>query len=154
MERSAVILLVEDNEDHAMLVTLAFEDLGMKHELHWVKDGEEAMDYLYHKGGFSNPKDSPRPDLILLDLRLPLMDGHEVLKAIKESCDLRAIPVVILTSSQNNGDIMRAYSNYANSYLVKPMSSETLLKMTGSLEDYWLKWNRHPVQCGQNQTDA
>ena len=140
-----MILLVEDNEDHAMLVTLAFEDLELKYELHWVKNGSEAMDYLYQRGVYSNPENSPRPDLILLDLRLPLIDGHEVLKAVKESCDLKTIPVVILTSSENQGDIKRAYSNYANSYLVKPMSSDLLVKMVDSLGEYWLKWNRHPV---------
>jgi len=145
MEKPSVILLVEDNEDHAMLVTLAFEDLELKYELHWVKNGSEAMDYLYQRGVYSNPENSPRPDLILLDLRLPLIDGHEVLKAVKESCDLKTIPVVILTSSENQGDIKRAYSNYANSYLVKPMSSDLLVKMVDSLGEYWLKWNRHPV---------
>ena len=145
MDRPLVILLVEDNEDHAMLVTLAFEDLELKYELHWVKNGSEAMDYLYQRGVYSNPENSPRPDLILLDLRLPLIDGHEVLKAVKESCDLKTIPVVILTSSENQGDITRAYSNYANSYLVKPMSSDLLVKMVDSLGEYWLKWNRHPV---------
>jgi|SRR5664279_1423862 FOG: CheY-like receiver len=145
MEKPSVILLVEDNEDHAMLVTLAFEDLELKYELHWVKNGSEAMDYLYQRGVYSNPENSPRPDLILLDLRLPLIDGHEVLKAVKESCDLKTIPVVILTSSENQGDIKRAYSNYANSYLVKPMSSDLLVKMVDSLGEYWLKWNRHPA---------
>ena len=144
MDGTAVILLVEDDEDHAMLVTLAFENLDMGYGIHWVKNGKEAMDYLYHKGEFINPEDSPRPDLILLDLRLPVIDGHEVLKAAKESCELRAIPVVILTSSQNKADINRAYSNHANSYLVKPMSSDTLVKMIGSLGVYWLKWNRNP----------
>lgn len=144
MDPSAVILLIEDNEDHAMLVTLAFEDLDMHCRLHWVKNGVEAMDYLYHRGEFINLLHSPRPDLILLDLGLPLIDGHGVLKAIKESEELRAIPVVILTTSQNKDDIMRAYSNNANSYLIKPMSSDILVKMIGSLVDYWLKWNRHP----------
>ena len=151
MDRSFVILLVEDNEDHAMLVTLALEELDVSYGLHWVKNGEEAMDYLYHKAGFVKPEDNPRPDLILLDLRLPLMDGHEVLKAVKESCELRAIPVVILTSSENQSDITRAYSNYANSYLVKPMSSDLLVKLVDSLGDYWLKWNQHPVQYAESK---
>lgn len=152
MDGTAVILLVEDDEDHAMMATLAFEDLDVGYGIHWVRDGKEAMDYLYRRGRFVNPEDSPRPDLILLDLRLPVIDGHEVLKATKESCELRAIPVVVLTSSQNQADIMRAYSNHANSYLVKPMSSDTLVKMIGALGIYWLKWNQHPGKNEQNQT--
>jgi two-component system, response regulator len=152
MDRTAVILLVEDDEDHAMMATIAFEDLDVGYRIYWVRDGKEAMDYLYRMGTFVNPEDSPRPDLILLDLRLPLIDGHEVLKATKESCELREIPVVVLTSSQNQADISRAYSNYANSYLVKPMNSDTLVKMIGSIGVYWLKWNQHPGEFDQNLT--
>jgi two-component system, response regulator len=152
MDSEGVILLIEDDEDHAMLVTLAFENLDIGYKIHWVKNGKEAMDDLYRRGMFINPEDCPRPDLILLDLRLPVIDGHEVLKATKEACDLRVIPVVILTTSQNKADIMRAYSNYANSYLVKPMSSETLVEMIGSLGVYWLKWNQRLALHGQNQT--
>jgi two-component system, response regulator len=152
MDGTADILLVEDDEDHAMMATIAFEDLDVGYRIHWVRDGKEAIEYLYRRGRFVNPEDSPRPDLILLDLRLPLIDGHEVLKATKESCELREIPVVILTSSQNQADIARAYSNYANSYLVKPMNSDTLVKMIGSLGVYWLKWNQHPREFNQNQT--
>jgi CheY-like chemotaxis protein len=144
MDRPAMVLLIEDDEDHAMLVARAFGEMDIGHTIHWVKNGEEAMDYLYQRSGFINPKDCPRPDLILLDLRLPLIDGHEVLKTIKESPELRTIPVVIFTSSQNKTDIIRAYTNHANSYLVKPMSSDILVKMISSLGDYWLKWNRDP----------
>ena len=140
-ERPAVILLIEDDETHAMLITRAFEDVKIGHEIHWVCRGDEAMDYLFHKGKFANPEDSPRPDLILLDLRLPVIDGHEVLMAIKGSGDLKALPVVILSTSQNKADILKAYSNHANSYLVKPMGSDMFREMMEALGNYWLKWN-------------
>ena len=140
-DRPAVILLVEDDETHAMLITRAFEDVKICHEFHWLCCGDEALDYLFRKGKFANPDDSPRPDLIILDLRLPVVDGHEVLRAIKESEDLKALPVVILSTSQNKADIAKAYSNYANSYLVKPMGSDMFREMMDALGTYWLKWN-------------
>ena len=140
-DRHAVILLIEDDETHAMLITRAFEDVKISHEIYWMSNGDEALDYLMRRGKFANPKDCPRPDLILLDLRLPVVDGHEILRAIKGSLDLRALPVVILTTSENRADIAKAYSNYANSYLVKPMGSDMFREMTDVLGNYWLKWN-------------
>jgi CheY-like chemotaxis protein len=139
--RPAVILLIEDDETHAVLITRAFEDVEINHEIRWLCCGDEALDYLFRKGKFANPEDSPRPDLIILDLRLPVVDGHEVLRAIKESEDLKALPVVILSTSQNKADIAKAYSNYANSYLVKPMGSDMFREMMDALGTYWLKWN-------------
>ena len=140
-DRPAVILLVEDDETHAMLITRAFEDVKISHEFHWLCCGDEALDYLFRKGKFADPEDSPRPDLILLDLRLPVVDGHDVLRAIKGSEDLKALPVVILSTSQNKADIAKAYSNYANSYLVKPMGADKFREMMDALGNYWLKWN-------------
>ena len=140
-DRPAVILLIEDDETHAMLFTRAFEDVKISHEIYWMSCGDEALDYLFRKGKYAKPEDSPRPDLILLDLRLPVVDGHEILRAIKGSMDLRALPVVILTTSENRADIAKAYSNYANSYLVKPMGSDMFREMTDVLGNYWLKWN-------------
>ncbi len=140
-DRPAVILLIEDDETHAMLFTRAFEDVLISHEIYWMSCGDEALDYLFRKGKYAKPEDSPRPDLILLDLRLPVVDGHEILRAIKGSMDLRALPVVILTTSENRADIAKAYSNYANSYLVKPMGSDMFREMTDVLGNYWLKWN-------------
>jgi len=140
-DRPAVILLIEDDETHAMLITRAFEDVKIGHEIHWLCCGDEALDYLFRKGKFADPEDSPRPDLILLDLRLPVVDGHDVLRAIKGSEDLKALPVVILSTSQNKADIAKAYSNYANSYLVKPMGSDMFREMMDALGNYWLKWN-------------
>lgn len=140
-DRPAVILLIEDDETHAMLITRALEDVLISHEIHWLCCGDEALDYLLQRGKYADPKDCPRPDLILLDLRLPVVDGHEVLRAIKGSQELKALPVVILTTSRNDADISRAYSNYANSYLVKPMGSEMFREMMTALGNYWLKWN-------------
>jgi len=137
-----VILLVEDDDTHAMLITRAFEDVAIGHEIRRISNGDEALDYLFRNGKYADPKDSPRPDLILLDLRLPMVDGHEVLKAIKASEELKELPVVILTTSQNESDIAKAYSQHANSYLVKPMGSDKFLEMVNILGTYWLKWNR------------
>ncbi|MFZ3147688.1 MAG: response regulator [Methanothrix sp.] len=140
-DRPAVILLIEDDETHAMLITRAFEDVKISHEIHWMSSGDEALDYLLRRCKYANPEDSPRPDLILLDLRLPVVDGHEILKSIKGSEHLKALPVVILTTSRNDADIAKAYSNYANSYLVKPMGSDMFREMMTALGNYWLKWN-------------
>lgn len=140
--RPALILLIEDDETHAMLISRAFEDVEIKHEIHWICSGDEALDYLFRRGKFTDPRDSPRPDLVLLDLRLPVVDGHEILKAVKGSDDLKVLPVVILTTSQNKADMYRAYSNYANSYLVKPMGSDKFREMIDALGTYWLKWNQ------------
>ncbi len=140
----AEILLVEDEAAHAMLTMRAIEDAKIANEIHWVADGEEAMNYLFRRGEYADKKKSPRPDLILLDLRLPKLDGHEVLKAIKESGDLKHIPVVVLTTSESEGDLAMAYSNYVNSYLVKPIDFGEFSEMIRELGFYWLIWNRHP----------
>lgn len=140
----AVILLVEDDEAHAMLTMRALENAKLANEIHWVADGEEAINYLFQRGEYADNGKNPRPDLILLDLRLPKLDGHEVLKEIKESDDLKHIPVVVLTTSESEGDMIQAYSNYVNSYLVKPIDFSEFSKMVRELGFYWLIWNRHP----------
>jgi len=140
----AVILLVEDDEAHAMLTMRSLEDAKLANEIRWVADGEEAMNYLFRRGEYADKKKGPRPDLILLDLRLPKLDGHEVLKAIKESDDLKHIPVVVLTTSESEGDMAKAYSNYVNSYLVKPIDFGEFSEMIRELGFYWLVWNKHP----------
>ena len=137
----AVILLVEDEEAHAILVMRALEERRVANKIYWVKDGEEALDFLYRRGRYA---EAPRPDLILLDLRLPKKDGHEVLMEIKQSEELRVIPVVVLTTSESEVDMMRAYIQYANSYLVKPLDFEKFERMVEHVGFYWLVWNRHP----------
>jgi CheY-like chemotaxis protein len=137
------VLLVEDNVDHAELVLRTFDDHHIPIRIHHVTDGEAALDYLLHRGRFAQPEQSPRPHLILLDLRLPRVDGLEVLQEIKSSEDLQEIPTVILTTSEAERDVARAYQHHANSYLVKPVDFAKFTKLMDDLGLYWLGWNRH-----------
>ncbi len=138
------ILLVEDDPAHAEIVRRNFLDFRMANRLIHVSDGQAALDYLYRKGEFADPEQSPVPGLILLDLRLPRVDGLEVLKTVKSDPALCQIPVVILTTSAAEKDMTKAYTNHANSYLVKPVDFPQLITMMESLGYYWLVWNRYP----------
>jgi CheY-like chemotaxis protein len=140
-----VILLVEDNDDHAELVMRNMRDQRVANIIYRVSDGQEAIDFLFHRGKYTTDRKSPRPNLILLDLRLPKVDGLEVLKNIKESPDLRRIPVVILTSSSAEVDVARSYDHHANSYVVKPLDFRTFTSLMNDLGYYWLGWNTKPV---------
>lgn len=139
-----LIMLVEDNDDHAELVMRTLADHNVANKIQRFSDGQSALDYLFRNGEFSDPEKSPRPHLILLDLRLPRVDGLDVLKIVKESPDLRQIPVVILTTSGTDRDVERAYMNYANSYLIKPVGFDQFSKLMVDLGFYWLGWNTHP----------
>ncbi|HEX9625355.1 MAG TPA: response regulator [Acidiferrobacterales bacterium] len=138
------ILLVEDNDAHTKLILRAFREDRLANPVHCVRDGEEALDYLYRRGAFSDPASSPRPDLVLLDLKLLKIDGTEVLKTIKQDPGLRAIPVVILTSSAADDDLRGCYEYQANSYLTKPVDFEKFHKMVQELDMYWTVFNRPP----------
>jgi CheY-like chemotaxis protein len=145
MQGEAVeILLVEDDPAHAELIIRGLEDNLVGNRIHHVADGEAALDYLFRRGEHADAENSPRPHLILLDLRLPKIDGLEVLREIKADGGLRRIPVVVLTTSEGEGDIARAYDNYANSYLVKPVDFDRFGKLMRDLGFYWLIWNQHP----------
>ena len=139
------ILLVEDNQDHAELIVRTLAAHQVANRITHVSDGETALDYLYRRGEYTDDKNSPRPHLILLDLRLPRIDGIEVLTQIKTSPGLLSIPVVILTSSQADIDISRSLENQANSYLVKPVDFEKFQELMQLLGFYWLVWNRQPA---------
>lgn len=138
------ILLIEDNPDHAELIKRGFQDHRIANKIYHVSDGEAALDYLFHRGDYADPKKSPSPHIILLDLRLPKIDGLEVLKEIKSDKNLRSIPVVVLTTSEAEKDMVIAYYNHANSYLVKPVDFEKFTKLMDDLGFYWLAWNRKP----------
>jgi two-component system, response regulator len=139
------ILLVEDNEAHAELVIRGMRDQQVANKIHHVSDGEQALDYLFMRGAYSDPEKSPRPNFILLDLRLPRVDGLEVLKTIKTTPSLLRIPVVILTSSDAESDIARSYDYHANSYVVKPLDFKTFTRLMKDLGFYWLGWNAKPL---------
>jgi CheY-like chemotaxis protein len=138
------IMLVEDNSDHAELVIRTMENHNIANRIKHFSDGQTALDYLLRRGGYENPESSPRPHLILLDLRLPRVDGLEVLRTIKSSEEIKGIPVIILTTSEAEKDVARAYDNHANSYLVKPVGFEEFSKLMNDLGFYWLGWNAHP----------
>jgi len=139
-----VILLVEDDEAQAILITRALEEAGAANKIYLVSDGDAALGYLFRRGNYADKGKSPLPDLVLLDLRLPKLDGHEVLATIKQSEDLKSIPVVVFTTSDSKEDIAQAYRNHANSYLVKPFGFGEFSKMIRELSTYWLALNRHP----------
>ena len=139
-----VILLVEDNPSHTELIRRSLQDHRVGNRLHHVPDGEAALNYLFQRPPYDDPQTHPRPHLILLDLRLPKVDGLEVLREIKSSDTLRRIPVVIVTTSEAERDMLQAYDNHANSYLVKPVDFEQFTQLMSDLGFYWLAWNRHP----------
>jgi len=139
-----VVLLVEDEMAHAEIVRRNFASSHIANQLMHVTDGQQALDYLYRKGEFKDPKAAPRPGLILLDLRLPKVDGLEVLKTVKGDPDLNSIPVVILTTSAAETDLVKAYECRANSYVVKPMDFAQFVDLTRTLGYYWLVWNTSP----------
>lgn len=132
-------LLVEDDDDHAELVQMALANNRVANEVERVKDGAEAMDYLRQSGDFAG---KPRPDIVLLDLKLPKIDGHEVLQQLKVDESLRNIPVVVLTTSQAEADKAKAYYNHANSYLTKPVDFDRFQQMVSDLKLYWGMWNQ------------
>ncbi len=129
------ILLVEDNEGDIGLVEEVFQEAKIRNNLYVAEDGEEAMLFLRREGEFS---DSPRPDIILLDLNLPKKDGREVLKEIKEDDSLKRIPVVVLTTSKAEEDILKSYDLHANSYISKPVDFDQFIRVIKSIEDFWL----------------
>ncbi|MGO9570424.1 MAG: response regulator [Desulfomonilaceae bacterium] len=139
-----MILLVEDNPDHAEIVMRSFKAHQVDHPVLHVTDEETALDYLHRRSEYAHPEKSPRPELVLLDLRLPKMNGLEVLKEIKESKALCGIPVVILTSSQIVDDVEMAFEYHANSYIVKPLEFREFMELMRGVASYWLNCNVNP----------
>ena len=137
------ILLVEDNKGDVGLIEEVFEEAKIKNILHVAEDGEEAMLYLHAEGKFSG---SQRPDIILLDLNLPKKDGREVLREIKEDCNLKSIPVIILTTSNAEKDILGVYGLHANAYVTKPLDFDQFMKVVGSIENFWLEIVKLPTK--------
>jgi CheY-like chemotaxis protein len=138
------ILLVEDNPDHAELVMRNLDDFKVANRVIHVDDGQAALDYLEGKGAYIDRQMHPMPDLMLLDLRLPKVDGLQVLKQVKENPDLRSLPVVILTTSDAERDLATAYDYNANSFLTKPINFGEFSDLIRDLGFYWLAWNKRP----------
>jgi chemotaxis family two-component system response regulator Rcp1 len=140
------ILMVEDNQGDVDLVLEFLAEAKMRNNVSVTRDGEEATAFLLRQGKYA---DAPRPDLILLDLNLPKKDGREVLSEIKANNDLKHIPVVILTSSTAERDVVRSYQLQANCYITKPVDLEQFVSVVRSIEDFWLTVVRLPTQGGK-----
>ena len=137
------ILLVEDNPGDRRLTAEALKEAKIRNELHSVNDGEAAMAFLRRRGEYVG---APRPGLVLLDLNLPKMDGREVLKEIKQDPDLKSIPVVILTTSEAEEDIVKTYELHANCYITKPVDFEQFMKVVRSIQDFWVTIVQLPIR--------
>jgi len=136
------ILLVEDDQDDVFLTKKAFSQQNVSNNIHVVNDGVDAMEFLRHEDGY---EDVPRPDIILLDLNLQTMDGDEVLEAIRDDDSLRTIPVVVLTSSGAEEDIVKSYELNANAYLTKPVDFDGFLDIVDSIDNFWLSFVKVPA---------
>jgi CheY-like chemotaxis protein len=141
MDKTAQILLVEDNQMDVVLTLDAFREAKLINKVNVTRDGQEALDYLFGQGKFANRTLFPIPNLILLDLKMPGIDGFEVLRKIKGTDKLKRIPVVILTSSREEGDRALCYDIGANSYLLKPVSFEGFTDVVKKIDDYWFTLN-------------
>jgi len=139
--RSAHILLVEDNDGDVLLTVEALEDRKIINKVSVVRNGKDALDFVFQRGQFENEE---TPDLILLDVNLPLKNGHEVLQTIKSDEKTRHIPVVMLTTSSAEADIKKAYQQHANCYITKPIEVEDFLTAVMSIEDFWFQLVKLP----------
>lgn len=137
--RLAVILLVEDDPGDQELTRRALEDDAVRVDLRIVSDGEEALDYLFHRGQYFDEQSAPRPDLIFLDLNMPKRNGREVLEELKNSPNLCRIPVVVLTTSQQEADIIATYDLGCNSYVQKPVDLDRFIEVVRKLGNYWFE---------------
>jgi CheY-like chemotaxis protein len=139
------ILFAEDSLDDAMLTIRALKKSGFANKLHHVKDGAEALDFIYRKGAYASRNRNENPKLILLDLKMPKKSGMDVLAIIKADPDLRSIPVVVLTSSKEDTDIQKCYALGANTYITKPVDSDSFFNVIKEIGLYWMVLSQLPV---------
>lgn len=137
--KSATILLVEDDRGDQELTRRALDEGKIRNDLRIVEDGEEALAYLFRRGKYKDPATSPRPDLLLLDLNLPRVDGREVLEQIRADSKLRRMAVVVLTTSRQEEDILRSYELGCNSFITKPVDVNQFIQVIQALERYWFQ---------------
>lgn len=148
--KSITILIADDDPDDRMLAEDALNESRLGNDLYFVEDGEELMDYLHRRGKYADESLSPRPGLILLDLNMPRKDGREALKEIKSDPALRQIPVVALTTSQQEEDIYRTYDLGVNSYITKPVGFEDLVAAMSDMGRYWFEIVELPSPGGDD----
>jgi CheY-like chemotaxis protein len=146
------VLMAEDDAEDRMLVKDAWEESMLNNDLRFVEDGEELMEYLSHRGKYSDPAQAPRPGLILLDLNMPRKDGRAALEEIKQDEELKGIPIVILTSSKAEEDIIKSYDIGVNSYITKPVTFDKLVEVLKTLEKYWLEIVELPKNTNRKST--
>lgn len=144
MKKGEVVLYAEDDENDVFFMERAFKQAGIDHRLHIASDGQKTIEYLSGTGAFCDREQYPLPCLILLDLSMPGMSGHEVLKWVRAQPAVCTLPVIVLTSSNQESDIHRAYLIGANGYLIKPGRPEELITMVKGVKDYWLSRKRVP----------
>jgi CheY-like chemotaxis protein len=144
MDNCVLILLVEDNRMDVELMLDVFKEVRLMNPVYVAPNGQEALDYLFGRGKYADRETYPLPRLVLLDLKLPGIDGFEVLRQIKTAPVLKRLPVIILTSSKEDGDRILSYDRGANSYLVKPVSFEGFLEVVRQIKGYWLSLNVDP----------
>lgn len=138
-KRPITILIADDDPEDRMLAAEALKESRLANDIRFVEDGEELLDYLLQRNRFAAPDDAPRPGVILLDLNMPRKDGREALKEIKENADLRRIPIIVLTTSKAEIDIYRSYDLGVNSFIVKPVTFDSLVEVMQVLRKYWFE---------------
>jgi CheY-like chemotaxis protein len=141
-----IILYAEDDPEDRMLVEDAMEESRLANEMHFVEDGEELMEYLHRKGKYTDLRDMPLPGLILLDLNMPRKDGREALEEIKADPDLRRIPIVVLTTSKAEEDILSTYDLGVSGFVIKPVTFESLVSLLKTVSKYWFEIVEQPPQ--------
>lgn len=141
---AVTILMADDDVDDRDLTQDALRRNRLNGELKWVEDGEELLDYLNHRGRYSDPRASPRPGIILLDLNMPRMDGREALREIKAHPELRQIPIIVLSTSSADEDVLRSYDLGANCFITKPGTFEKLVEVVRVLGEHWFETARLP----------
>lgn len=151
--KSINILMADDDEDDRLLTREALEESRVLNRLDFVKDGVELLEYLRHEGQYTDPATSPRPGLILLDLNMPRMDGREALREIKSDPSLRGIPIVILTTSKAEEDMVRGYDLGAASYITKPVTFEGLVELMKAVGRYWVGFVELPSHTASTSSD-
>ena len=147
---TVTILMADDDEDDCMLAQEALAESRLANDLHFVRDGEDLMDYLYRRGKYVDPQSSPRPGLILLDLNMPKKDGREALKEIKADPHFCHIPIVVLTTSKAEEDIYTSYNLGANSFITKPVTFAALVEVMKTIGKYWFEIVELPLIAVEN----